>query len=804
MAQRRTGNNEEALRFLKWLRPEGPWVVTAISPDKRGLNTKTFDNSAVDDLMGWIKHHNGVDNCYVMVNPARPNRERPDKKASKEDVEALAFLHVDCDPPKGADIVASRKEILERLQGFKPTPHAIIDSGGGYQAFWRLDSAVYVGGVVAQAEEMEAYNQQLELVLKGDHCFNIDRIMRIPGTWNMPDEKKRKAGRVEALAAIVGELSDAALPLDQFTPAPRSASTPAPGLSAQRVVISGNLPPVLIDDLPEAVPMRIKMLIVQGTDPDEPTKYSSRSEVSWAVTCGLVRAGVDDQIIASILLDPDYAVSGHCLSQRRPVEYVARQIERAQEYAIEPMLRELNEKHAVIHDMGGKCRIISETMDYSVKPPRPKISKQSFEDFRNRYMNKKVQVGTNDKGEPVYKQAGQWWLLHPLRREYTTIVFAPDQDVPGAYNLWKGFACEAIPGVNHEPYLNHLLDVICSGNDDHYQYLIRWMARGVQQPNTQGEVAVVLRGGRGAGKGTTATMYGALFGRHFLHLSSAKHLVGNFNAHLRDCVSLYADEAFFAGDKAHEGALKTIITEDTIMVEPKGVDAELAPNYLHVMMSSNQDWVVPAGFDERRFFVLAVSELHKQDTSYFGQIREAMANGGRESLLHFLLTLDLSDFNVRDVPQTEALQSQKIYSMSLEESWWMERLTDGRLTAGHRGWDTSIQKNDLYGDYVRFAEQQRINRRATPAALGMFLNRVLPEGYPGGGQRTTDVYRSDEYGNQVQTRERRYFYDMPELLVARQTWESNFGACNWPVEDPEELLLDMTGGGRVEEDGAPY
>jgi len=56
---------------------------------------------------------------------------------------------------------------------------------------------------VQACEEAEAYNRQLELVLEGDHCHNIDRIMRLPGTWNIPNAKKRAAGRVERMARIV-------------------------------------------------------------------------------------------------------------------------------------------------------------------------------------------------------------------------------------------------------------------------------------------------------------------------------------------------------------------------------------------------------------------------------------------------------------------------------------------------------------------------------------------------------------------------------------------------------------------------
>ena len=41
----------------------------------------------------------------------------------------------------------------------------------------------------AKATELEAYNQQLEILFHGDHCHNLDRIMRLPGTVNLPDAK---------------------------------------------------------------------------------------------------------------------------------------------------------------------------------------------------------------------------------------------------------------------------------------------------------------------------------------------------------------------------------------------------------------------------------------------------------------------------------------------------------------------------------------------------------------------------------------------------------------------------------------
>ena len=98
------------------------------------------------------------------------------------------------------------------------------------------------------------------------------------------------------------------------------------------------------------------------------------------------------------------------------------------------------------------------------------------------------------------------------------------------------------------------------------------------------------------------------------------------------------------------------------MIEPKGIDPFVVRNCLHLILSSNNDWVIPAGADARRFFVLDVASTRIQDLSYFAAIAAEMNNGGREALLDLLMRRDLSKFNIRSVPQTAALASQKAYS----------------------------------------------------------------------------------------------------------------------------------------------
>ena len=84
-----------------------------------------------------------------------------------------------------------------------------------------------------------------------------------------------------------------------------------------------------------------------------------------------------------------------------------------------------------------------------------------------------------------------------------------------------------------------------------------------------------------------------------------------------------------------------MITEDTIQIEMKGKDVITFRNHIRLLISSNHEWVVPAGNEERRFCVIDVGEARMQDRAYFGGVIDQMNNGGREALLHYLLEYDL-------------------------------------------------------------------------------------------------------------------------------------------------------------------
>ena len=209
------------------------------------------------------------------------------------------------------------------------------------------------------------------------------------------------------------------------------------------------------------------------------------------------------------------------------------------------------------------------------------------------------------------------------------------------------------------------------------------MARAVQFPGEVGRVAIVMRGRMGIGKGVFAQHFGRMFGRHFIQVTQPDHIMGKFNAHMLECVVLFADEAFFAGNATHEAILKSLVTESGRLIEKKGHDAESSPSCLHIIVASNSDWVVPTGADDRRFCIIDVGDARMRDSEYFEAIRKQMSDGGYAALLHMLLKTDISSFNPEAFPRTKEHDRQRSMSLKGIDLLISTLCHQGRLPAAH-------------------------------------------------------------------------------------------------------------------------
>ena len=408
-------------------------------------------------------------------------------------------------------------------------------------------------------------------------------------------------------------------------------------------------------------------------------------------------------------------------------------------------IERLNQTHALIFQQGGDVVLITEAPD-GVRISRPDVMRLLYP--------QPVPVGLTTK--PL----GQAWLTHPRRRFYPGgIEMAPSGRArEGYYNLWRGFAVEPKRG-DWSLFRRHIEEVIAGGNQRHADWILGWMAKTVQQPDEPIGTAIALRGKPGTGKTSYATWYGALFGSHFLHLDSTGQLTGRFNPHLRDAVFVFADEAAWANDRAGVGALRRMVTDQTLFIEPKHVNPVTVKNFIHLVLASNSELVVPRQLRDRRFVTFDVGGARAGDRDFFAAVhRQLFAENGLSALLFDLLELKAT-VNVHEVIETKAGDEQKEQSLSPLEAWWFDKLQTGQLLAmGETPWPKKVLYDALHCDYLEFVKRffpNDHNPRGLRGQLGKFLATYAP------GTRPREMFGG----------KREMFRELPSLERCREIWK---------------------------------
>lgn len=371
------------------------------------------------------------------------------------------------------------------------------------------------------------------------------------------------------------------------------------------------------------------------------------------------------------------------------------------------------------------------------------------------------------------------WIDSEVRRQYDGLVFDPSRTSPRSYfNLWKGWAVEAAPDGTQakcQRFIDHVANNVCKGDPELFAWVMGWFAQMFQHPTKKLGTSLVLRGGQGTGKTIVGRVIGSLLGDHYTLVADKHRVVGRFNSHLAHCLLLQLDEATWGGDHDAASKLKDLITGDYQYIEYKGREPVRIKNYVRLFVTGNNTWLVPAGVDERRFAVLDMGEAEQQNNDYFRAIEDEMENGGREALLRYLLSFDLTDIPLRTIPDTLALAEQKIASLSAEQHWWLDILTSGVLPGDYEG-EGVTETKVLYEHYIVRATKTGVNRRAWETSLGTSLMRMA------GGTRKDKKTVHAPGGSSS----RPYHYFLPPLDVCRREFARISGGGAAPESDAPE------------------
>ena len=343
---------------------------------------------------------------------------------------------------------------------------------------------------------------------------------------------------------------------------------------------------------------------------------------------------------------------------------------------------------------------------------------------------------------------------------YNGVEFNPRNTTANTLNLWVGATITPKQG---KCTLIHtlLLEVLCGGRQSEYQYLIKYLAHALQRPWEKPGVMIILLGGQGVGKGTLAKILQKIWSATFLQTNRIKQIVGDFNGSLERAYIVFLDEALFVGDRNSSDALKSLVTEPTISINEKHQPTRQIKSYHRFFSATNADHFKATDRDDRRDFVLRVSEHRKSDHTFWDALNAEIEHGGVEAFTHELLAIDLTGFNVRAKPNTKELTEQKLQSLDKFPRWWFDCLSQGEIfSRSDNEWPSFISSATLLSQFTEADKAVRSYKQIIDRDIVSFMSKVCPSA-------------KREQG--MEGSHRRRGYALPTLEAARVDFEKFIG-----------------------------
>jgi len=262
------------------------------------------------------------------------------------------------------------------------------------------------------------------------------------------------------------------------------------------------------------------------------------------------------------------------------------------------------------------------------------------------------------------KNLGDAWLKWPSKAFYPNgIGYYPDSTLlpKGTLNTFNGFGCSSVKG-NVDIIEYHITQVLCGGDGEVANYFISWLAHIFQKPAQKPTVAVLMKSEQGSGKGRFYALLQKMLATNAHQVNGHYQLTGRFNSVIAGKLLIFGDEVDLT-NKAVADKAKGIISEPTLSLELKGIDAEQIPNYARFIFAGNHERLISAGTRERRYVVLEPSSHKLDDEKYWQELTRFINGKGPSYFMQYLMDVDLSGFNPFKAPATKGLIEEKLCSL---------------------------------------------------------------------------------------------------------------------------------------------
>jgi len=309
--------------------------------------------------------------------------------------------------------------------------------------------------------------------------------------------------------------------------------------------------------------------------------------------------------------------------------------------------------------------------------------------------------------------------IHPklLKKEFIYEPISPiyknpnitQTDLIRCLNVYPGFMVKYNEyykvGMNKEIkwILKHIYDIWCKSNDEIYIHLIKYFAFLCQRPFQMTKVYLILRGIEGTGKSCIFEfLKNTIFGDLCVFLSDAEYMSNKFNSMINYTHLLVTNETKI--DNARNNILKTLVTDSKITIERKFHEATEERNLLNIVSLTNSHEPIKISANDRRIWLLDVSDEHANDKSYFKFFYDEIefnVEAGTE-FYHYLMNIDITEFCPSSFPETEAKLELKEYGTQAPLKYLRDIFLQRRLHVQNLDSLVVIDSQTLYQDFEKW------------------------------------------------------------------------------------------------------
>lgn len=279
------------------------------------------------------------------------------------------------------------------------------------------------------------------------------------------------------------------------------------------------------------------------------------------------------------------------------------------------------------------------------------------------------------------------FITHWLKNEpktYNNLIFKPyngtkkEEDNIYSYNIFSGYDRRINTIYNKEqkeqilkPFKDLLFELV-GGNQEYSNYFYKYIAHMIQKPQDKMNICIIMKGKQGVGKNLILNCISNIIGQqHFYSSSKASDFFSEHSGtNLQGKILININEMEIKDSFNFEGLLKSLITENKLTVNPKGLTAYEIDNFSRVVITSNKPNIIPIDIKskDRRYVIFQATDKYISDKKYsnvfWSKLYEHFNNSKFISCLYDDLNeIDINKFDfIRNRPITEAYKEYiKLY-----------------------------------------------------------------------------------------------------------------------------------------------